>query len=148
MDPDTSISITIKHLANQLTRYLTTQAMLGQKMIKLGEFTEVQGHIIHFLAEHMHEDVYQKDIEKYLNIRRSTATVILQRMEKAGMLTREVCSDDGRMKKLILTAKSKELHPQAKAELLNAEAQARKGISPEDLAVFFEVVEKITSNIS
>ena len=49
------------------------------------------------------EEVYQKDIEKYFNIRRSTATGLLNSLEKNGYITKEPVENDKRMKKIKAT---------------------------------------------
>ena len=48
-------------------------------------------------------DMFQRDVEAEFNIRRSTATGILQLMEKNGFLLREPVAYDARLKKLVLT---------------------------------------------
>ena len=56
-----------------------------------------QGLILIYLCEN-DEEVYQKDIEKYFNIRRSTATGLLNSLEKNGYITKEPVENDKRMK--------------------------------------------------
>ena len=52
-----------------------------------------QGLILIYLCEN-DEEVYQKDIEKYFNIRRSTATGLLNSLEKNGYITKEPVEND------------------------------------------------------
>ena len=61
-----------------------------------------QGLILIYLCEN-DEEVYQKDIEKYFNIRRSTATGLLNSLEKNGYITKEPVENDKRMKKIKAT---------------------------------------------
>ena len=49
-----------------------------------GDLTFAQGGMIHYLYRHREEPIYQKDLEKRFDIRRSTATGILQNLEKNG----------------------------------------------------------------
>lgn len=149
------IAIIIKNLANQFHRHMrfARLAILEKIQIPGAEtITDVQGRIVSYLylalSENNREAVFQKDIEKHFNIRRSTATVILKRMEKNGFITRRVSNSDARMKSIQLTEKSRAMYPIAYAEILKAEKQARKGVSEEELAVFFRVIEQITQNIS
>lgn len=147
MDIEQSISVAVKILSNQFHRYLHTKVNIAPKIQAIGYLTEVQGHVVDFIACRR-EPTYQKDVEKHLSVRRSTASIILQRMEKAGLVHREVNSEDARKKAITLTAKAKKLHPKAKAEVINAEKQARKGLTDEELATFFRVIEKISDNIT
>lgn len=146
MDIESSISVAVKILSNQFHRYMHTKVDIVPKIRALGHITEVQGHVVDFIANRR-EPAYQKDVEKHLSVRRSTASLILQRMEKAGLVRREISCDDARKKAILLTPKAKKLHPKAKAEIINAEKQARKGLTEEELATFFRVIEKISNNI-
>lgn len=57
------------------------------------ELTAMQKHVLKFiLLETLHSDIYQKDIEEEFQIRKSTATGILQLMEKKGFIYRNVRS--------------------------------------------------------
>lgn len=49
-----------------------------------------QGLILIYLCEN-DEEVYQKDIEKYFNIRRSTATGLLNSLEKERIYHKRTC---------------------------------------------------------
>ena len=66
----------------------------------------VQAHTLRYLDEHKDEDVFQRDIEKVLNVRRSTCTEILNVLERDGYIERHSVNSDKRLKKLVLTAKT------------------------------------------
>ena len=53
----------------------------------------------------MDKEIYQKDIEKNFVVRRSTASGILDTMEKNGMLMRIPSDFDARSKRIVLTDK-------------------------------------------
>ena len=69
--------------------------------------TYMQGGIIVFLMR-SNGAVYQRDIEKQFNIRRSTATGILKGMERDMLIHRVPVSDDARLKRLVLTDKARD----------------------------------------
>ena len=48
-----------------------------------------QGRILTYLYEHQDVEVYQRDLEKIVHLRRSSITVLLQKLEKEGLITRE-----------------------------------------------------------
>jgi Transcriptional regulators len=149
MEPDQSVAIAVKKLANQFNRYVARmKANMATRIPDIEDVTEQQGHIMGYLFEHYgKETVYQKDIEEDFNIRRSTAAIILKRMEKAGFITRVTSDTDARMKAIHLTEKSKKLHPIVKAEFLNAEKQATKGLSQKEIDLFLHIIGKIRHNI-
>ena len=107
----------------------------------------LHGRIIKYLFEHEQDDVYQRDIEELLAIRRSTATTILQCMERKGLITRTNVSYDARLKKISLTDHARSIHDAIITQLEHAEKQATRGISREELEQFFAVLEKIKNNL-
>lgn len=59
-------------------------------MINDDGLTTMQKHVLKFLLlESLHKVVYQKDIEEEFQIRKSTATGMLQLLEKNGFIVRE-----------------------------------------------------------
>ncbi|AUI72014.1 MarR family transcriptional regulator [Companilactobacillus alimentarius] len=89
----------IKVASNEISRGINTFAH------KYG-LTGTQVQIIHYLSEST-DNIYQKDIEKEFNIRRPTATNILKTMEKDDLITRLSVTSDSRLKKIVLSDKSK-----------------------------------------
>ena len=61
-------------------------------------------------AERQGRDVYQRDIEQWFNIRRSSVTAMLQGMEQDGFITRSAVAKDARLKRLIATEKGRACH--------------------------------------
>ena len=111
------------------------------------DVTGKNGWIIGFLAENQDREIFQKDIEQYFSIRRSTVSGIIQLMEKKGCIIRESVDYDARLKKLVLTDRAKELHANRMKDLEDNELKLKHNISQEELATFFSVLEKIRSNI-
>lgn len=111
------------------------------------DMTMIQGRIIKFLYDYDDEDTYQKDIEALLAVRRSTATTILQCMEKNGLITRSSVSSDARLKKLCLTDKARGIHDFIGSQIEATEECARSGLTEEELSCFFKVLDKVKSNL-
>lgn len=108
--------------------------------------TGMQAMIIHYLSG-AQEDRFQRDIETQFRFRRSTATGILQLMERRGLLVREPVPYDARLKRLVLTDKARALHQQIHEKLLRTEQVMREGIDEQDLAVWFRVTGQIRANL-
>lgn len=111
------------------------------------DFSGSQGKILHFLLAQSN-DVFQKDIEEEYSLRPSTATVLLKKMEKNGLIYREVSETDARWKKIIVSEKAMQYKDIVMADILNLEEELTKGISKNDLDVFFSVMEKMLDNMS
>lgn len=110
--------------------------------------TGMQGRFLHFILTYSAErDVFQKDLEEEFNLRRSTATGILQLMEKGGLLYRESVDYDARLKKIVVTQKGAECRAQVKESIRVLEERLQRGISETDLAVFYRVMEQMSKNL-
>ncbi len=114
------------------------------------EVTRTQGWIIGFIRmrDKTGLETFQKDIEKAYEIRRSTATGILQLLEKNGYLKRQSVSEDARLKKLVLTAKAIEVHDQIIARMEAFEKRLSEGISEEEKEVFFRIMDQMKKNLN
>ena len=107
--------------------------------------TAIQGHVINYIYQ-SNCDVFQKDLEEYLDIRGSSVTVMIQVMEKNDLLKREAVLKDQRLKKLVLTPKAIEIHSKIQAIITKVESKALEGISPEKCERINEMLRKIISN--
>lgn len=109
--------------------------------------TSTQMQIMEHILLHKDEEIYQKDLEKILNLRRATVSGVLQTMEKNGLIERVSDNDDARTKKIILNPKAKELFIEKEKQIDKIENIIIKDISEDELKVFQMVLEKMKSNI-
>ena len=109
--------------------------------------TGTHGWAIAYFYDHRNEDVFQRDFEKACNIRRSTATSILQLMEKNGLIVRESVPYDARLKKITLTEKALLLHRQIDTAFDELEEKLRTRLNERELACFFSVLQKIQKEV-
>ncbi len=137
------IGVEISKTSNMLKRSCKKSDVVR----RVDDVTGKNGWIIGFLAENQDREIFQKDIEQYFSIRRSTVSGIIQLMEKKGFIIRESVDYDARLKKLVLTDRAKELHANMMKDLEDNEIKLKQNISEEELATFFSVLEKIRSNI-
>ena len=93
------------------------------------------------------EDVFQKDLEAEFQMARSTASGILQSMEKKQLIIRESIPRDARLKRLVLTPKGMEFQ----MEIIDNFARIQKALSadiPEKkLEEFYETADMIRENV-
>lgn len=114
----------------------------------LGEVTGMQGPMIGFLyKESLKRDVFQKDIEREFNIRRSTASVTLQNLEQKGLIERVAVDHDGRMKKLLLTPKAIECHMRIVRQIDDFNEMLESGITKEEKQEFLRILDKVCDNL-
>ena len=144
MDRSKAIGFVVKTLSNQVKR----QIDIGVSKCDIDGVTGMQCWVIGYLCDNADKkDIFQKDVEAQFNIRRSTTTVILQLMEKNGLVTRESVAYDARLKKLILTQKALGIHRKIEAQINLVEQRIAKDLSEEEIEKFFEIVSKISKNI-
>ena len=99
MERDIAIGRIIGILSNQIKRQFDSSAS------KTG-VTGVQGRVLHYLlGQPREQEIFQKDLEEEFNLRRSSATGILQLMENA---KKSSTVEGWRRKRIILSCKGKE----------------------------------------
>lgn len=139
---DQQIGAEIGMLGNLLKR----QMMCYTGKAEPDHATGMQAMIIHYLST-AQGDRFQRDVETQFRFRRSTATGILQLMERRGLLVREPVDYDARLKRLVLTDKARALHTEIHRQLRETEALMRQGIGAQELTVWFQVSHKIRTNL-
>jgi DNA-binding MarR family transcriptional regulator len=128
----------------------TLDNMVGRRMAALCErdgLTQMQSWIISYLYENPSQAIFQKDLEAAFHIARSTATGILQLMEKRGFIYRESVPGDARLKRLVLTEKGVSHQLGVMHNLDNLEGILMSNISGDNLEVFFAVIRQMKQNI-
>ena len=91
-------------------------------------------------------DVYQRDIEQWFNIRRSSVTALLQGMEQDGFITRCAVEKDARLKRLVATEKGRACHAEIEACIAQFEDDLQSGIDPQQGAIARAVLEQTLRN--
>ena len=132
------------HRSSRLVkRYMDNDAT----KLYVDKMTGTHGWAIGYFYHNKDRDIFQKDFEQQFNIRRSTASNILSLMEKNGLITRKSVPYDARLKKITLTQKAVEIHHIVEGAFEKLEDTIQEGITPEELEVFYRVLDKINSNL-
>lgn len=98
MQHERYVGYEIKALSNLLRRRLWGPADHPQSML-----TEIEGVLIGYLCHSQGREIYQKDLERALCIRSSTASRLLKRLEDEGLVQRSMGVRDARMKRITPT---------------------------------------------
>ena len=112
------------------------------------ELSSVRGMVLGDLvrAERQGRDVYQRDIEQWFNIRRSSVTAMLQGLEQDGFITRCAVEKDARLHRLAVTEKGRACQKQIEASIARFEDDLQKGIDPQQAAAARVVLEQALRN--
>lgn len=134
----------IQVLSHQMKRKSCVNSMINDDGL-----TTMQKHVLKFLLlETLHKVVYQKDIEEEFQIRKSTATGMLQLLEKNGFIVRESEKKDARLKRIIPTKKAEALRPSILAHIRQSETQLTTDISEADVLTCKKVLCQMLYNVS
>lgn len=143
MEEERSIGHEIKSLNNLMCRRFDR----NRKQCTDEDVTVMHVWILIFIRKRGDQDTFQRDVEKNFEISRSTATNILQLMEKKELITRESVQYDERLKKICLTEKGRRITEEMRQMADRSDRELVAGIEKEKLAVFYEVLDDIRHNI-
>ncbi|WP_169082523.1 MarR family winged helix-turn-helix transcriptional regulator [Paenibacillus sp. PL91] len=143
MDADRSVALELRTLRNMLKRQV--DGFIHQKYAD--QMTGMHGWVLKYFVDNQDKEIFQRDFENEFSIRRSTASKILQLMEKNSLITRQPVSYDARLKRIILTPKAIEYYETIIEKYVALECELRKGLSREEMDMFFSVLDKIKKNL-
>lgn len=139
-----NIGFEIKTVNNMIKR----RVEMSEVKREIDNITGTHSQVVRYIAKHKGEDIFQRDLEEEFEIRRSTATGIINLMEKNGLVVREKVDYDARLKKLVLTDKALEINDIIDEDIIRIESLITRDISKEELAVFHKVIMKIKTNLN
>lgn len=142
MKPERTVGFEVRSLNNLIKRDVERS-----EVFEMCRTTGLHGWAIGWFYDNRDRDVFQRDFEEHFSIRRSTASNMLGRMEKNGLIVRESVESDARLKKIVLTPQAVALHNRITADMYDREQRLISGIEPEKIECFFEVIEKIKRNL-
>ncbi|HJA93268.1 MAG TPA: MarR family transcriptional regulator [Candidatus Eisenbergiella merdipullorum] len=123
------------------------KARLDATLQDLG-ITGVQSRVIYYILSHCQEGpVFQRDIENVFGLSRSTATGILQLLEKNGIIRRESVASDARLKKLVPTQRAVDLDTQVSACLRETDRMLTRGLTKDQVLLFKEMAAQMLRNL-
>lgn len=115
--------------------------------LEIDNVTGTNGWIIGYLANHSDTDVFQRDLEREFGTTRSTVSKVIILMEKKGLVERVSVPHDARLKKLVLTPRSKALCEKMRRDFEETEEQLTQGFSNEELIMLRDYIERMKNNM-
>lgn len=142
-DRENEVGFLIRKLGNEMRRRKErTEICAGEAP------TMMQCWVLGYLTHHPDRDIYQRELEANLNIGKSTLTEVLHLMEKNDLVRRESVPEDKRLKRIVLTDKSRQINEEISRNIVETEKKLREGISDEDMEIFIRTIRKMISNIT
>ena len=134
----------IKSLNKSVVRTLLSNIECSINFDRIPTPTQMQ--ILEYIIKN-NKEVYQKDLETILNLRRATISGVLQTMEKNNLIERISHEEDARTKKIILTEKARIMFEKSEEKILELEKVIAKDITKKDLETFLKVINKMKENL-
>ena len=124
----------LRSLNNLIRRYIEFSAPRNE----VDTVTGNNGWIIGFIAERsIQQDVYQKDIEDYFTITRSTASRVLS-----------LIAQDARLKKIVLTQKAMDIRQMRLEDARKMEATLVQGFNDDEIVALLSYIERMKTNLT
>ena len=115
-----------------------------KRLIRKNGISSTYFYILNYIIKHLNDMITQKDICIYLNMKPSTISVALQKMELDELILRKRDEADTRKMQILLTSKGKaealeyrKIYKQADQILLGA-------ISDSELKLLYELLDKLS----
>lgn len=139
------IGCEIRILSNMIHRWIEN----SPNKKKVDSLTGANAWIIGHIAKQKEngQDVFQRDFEQEFGITRSTASKVVNLMVQKGLIERQSVPGDARLKKLVLTEKSEEVHQLMIEDFDVIERMLSQGFSEKELEQFFDYIHRMQSNL-
>ncbi|SCH45979.1 MULTISPECIES: MarR family winged helix-turn-helix transcriptional regulator [unclassified Romboutsia] len=110
--------------------------------------TVSQAYVIDFISNiEKSKDIFQKDLEKQFDLKRSSISLMLNNMEKSDLIQRIPVAKDARLKKIVLTEKSIELNEKISNAIDSIENKLSNDLTQEEIKVFYKVLNKMRNSL-
>ena len=133
-------------MARKLNRYIKQNMNQMISDVTDNQVTSVQARILYYLEwmnDHEKVDVYQKDIESFLSVSKSTASEMISTLENNGFISRIKLENDGRLRKIVLNEKGYETNKKIGETIKNFEMNMQNKLSEKELENFFKIIDKL-----
>ena len=135
-------SVAIRSLHNVVNRYLRVTRPEAAEDISNGNVD-----VIVYLARHDNEEIFPQDIEQRFGVTRSTSCRVLGLMEQKGLIAREPVKRDARLKKIVLTDKSRHIAEVLRDNAKNMERILLEGLEDDQIRQFMHVLDVMQTNL-
>ena len=137
------IGAEVKSLQNMVSRHIENK----EKEMGKDRVSAPNLFILKFLQENEGKEVFQRDLEEVLETTKSTCSKVISTMESKGFLKRESVAD-ARFNKISLTPLDREIVKTADVHMEEFESKLKRGLTDEQLEIFFYCIETMKRNIS
>lgn len=143
---DYKILYQIKKLEKLVIRNISGNCMELKRQTKMPTLTQME--IIDYILQNENKDVFQRELEQVLKLRRATVSGVLQTMEKNNLIIRVQSNEDSRAKKIILNEETRKIFLKNRKKMEELEKIIVQGICDSELKNFVNTLEKMKKNLA
>lgn len=140
------VGLEIRSLSIAIRRHIDAKCI----DITDAQLTGIQGMVLGYICRQHSRGIetYQRDLEARFDFKRSTASNILQLLEKSGYITRVTSESDARLKRIILTPKAIDFGNRMKSEMDSVENGIDSLLTDEERELFFGLSDRIKAALT
>ncbi|MGM9532582.1 MarR family winged helix-turn-helix transcriptional regulator [Intestinibacter sp.] len=128
----------VHKLDNQIKRKLDKVALKH-------DLTGIQAFFLKYVYDNSsNKDIFQRDLEKIFDIRRSSVSTMISSLEKKGYIKRESIPTDKRINKIVLTEAGLKTHKEVDSDVKKYKESLLKDFSDEEIELLYGLLEKIS----
>lgn len=144
----TEVTFELQILAHMMKRYLDSLVEADKLPVPdTGKgLSGANMFIMRYLYENRDREVYQKELEEQMNVRRSTISKVLQIMEKKGLIRRKQAEHDARVKRITLSVQSQHNMEMFWENIEQMQRRLTGGFTDEELEQFLYLIRKAKKN--
>ena len=138
-----------KDIGQQLAslNHLIKRNLQNELSSELMRISAANGYILVYLYENKQNDVFQRDLEEYFNITRSTASKVLSLMETKGLIRKGGVDGDARLKKLVITKEGEMMLEALSDSRKQMEDKLTDGFSEDELDRLHDYLRRMKENM-
>lgn len=139
-----------RHLGGYIRALSNAIAQDMQQNSEAQGLTSTQSMFLHhlwFRQEKLLLPTFAKDLEDFFDIKHSTVSGVLQRMEAAGFVEFQASEEDRRCKAILLTPKALEIHAEAELHIQQTEARLVSGMTETEIQEFRRLLSMAAHNL-
>lgn len=140
MNTSPEISFLLKMITDRVDTMITRD-------LAMERVTAAQGRVLTYLIARDGDSVSQKDVEQYFGVSHTTAKGLLKRLEEKEMVMTAFDNEDGRVKNVYLTEKSRMIHKAIGKRIEAIESILLRGVSSTERLHLGRLLQNMYDNI-
>lgn len=141
MEDKRSIGLIVKSINNVYEKDLTNK-------LKAIGITSSQCAVLDYLFRANQEEINQRDVERYLNLKNPTVTGLLKRLDEKGFVLCVPNTADKRCKNIHLTEKAYDIQKKMEADRKQMDKALLRKMTKKEIETFWKLIMKVADNVA